>query len=92
MYLFPAFVLAGVGLVITGYFGNDKFHVVLFLTLSVGASGLSMAGFNINHIDIAPKYAGILMGITNSAATLPGIVGPLVAKLIAHKVSKRGST
>lgn len=75
-------------MVVTGYFGNDKLHVVIFLTLSVGFSGISMAGFNINHIDIAPKYAGILMGITNSAATIPGIIGPLVAKLIAHKVSK----
>ena len=46
------------------------------------------AGFNINHIDIAPQYAGVLMGITNSVGTIPGILGPLVAETIAHKVSE----
>ena len=36
-----------------------------------------------NPIDIAPKYAGILMGISNSAATIAGIIAPQVAKGIA---------
>ena len=48
---------------------------------------MAIAGFHINHIDLAPQYAGILMGITNSVATIPGIIGPLIAKTIAHKVS-----
>ena len=69
-----------------GYLGTNKVNSVLYLTISVGFSGMVMAGFNINHIDIAPQYAGVLMGITNLAATIPGIVGPLVAKTIAHKV------
>ena len=51
--------------------------------------GLAQAGFNINHIDIAPRFAGVLMGITNCAATIPGIVAPTVAKYIAQKVSIR---
>ena len=60
---------------------------VLFLTLGVGLGGLALAGFSINHLDIAPRYAGVLMGITNSAATLSGIVGPQVAKAITVTVS-----
>ena len=28
-----------------------------------------------NHIDIAPRYAGILMGLSNTFATIPGIIG-----------------
>ena len=43
-----------------------------------------MAGYNVNHLDIAPRYAGVLMGITNTAGTLPGIFGPYVAGWITN--------
>jgi len=29
----------------------------------------------VNHIDISPKFASILMGFSNTFATLPGIFG-----------------
>lgn len=74
-------------LIICGYLGTTTVTAVLFLTLGVGLGGLGLAGFAINHLDIAPKYAGVLMGITNTAATLPGIVGPQLAKAIAVIVS-----
>ncbi len=56
---------------------------VLCLTASVGGNGFSMAGFNINHLDIAPHFAGVLMGITNGIGTIPGFVGPQVAAQLA---------
>lgn len=40
---------------------------VLFTTLTLGTLGLSRGGFSVNHMDIAPKYAGIVMGISNTA-------------------------
>lgn len=33
------------------------------------------------------RYAGILLGITNSFATIPGMVGPVIAKNLTHNVS-----
>lgn len=83
-----AFVLGAAGLLFTGYFGKTKLDAVLYLSVSVGCSAMAMAGFNINHIDLAPRYAGILMGITNLVATIPGIVAPLVAKVIAKEVCR----
>jgi len=56
---------------------------VLFLTLAIMFSSLMLVGANTNHLDIAPRYAGVLFGITNLATTLPGILGPQVAKAIA---------
>uniref|UniRef100_A0A3B4BB53 Major facilitator superfamily (MFS) profile domain-containing protein n=1 Tax=Periophthalmus magnuspinnatus TaxID=409849 RepID=A0A3B4BB53_9GOBI len=41
---------------------------------------MSASGFNINHLDIAPSFAGILLGITNTFATIPGMVGPVIAR------------
>ena len=35
----------------------------------------SRAGLYCNHQDLSPKYAGILLGITNTAGALPGIIG-----------------
>ena len=57
------------------------------MTGALGSSGLGVAGFNSNHLDIAPNYAGILMGITNTAGTIPGILAPFTAKMIASAVS-----
>ena len=46
-------------LVIVGYVGCNHTLAVVFLTLSVGFTGCTMgAGYNVNHLDIAPKFAG----------------------------------
>ena len=39
-------------------------------------------GFSVNHMDIAPRHAGTLMGITNTAGAIPGIIGVFVTGLI----------
>jgi ACS family sodium-dependent inorganic phosphate cotransporter len=41
------------------------------------------AGFGSNHLDIAPRHAGAVMGLSNTAATLPGVIGvPLSGWLV----------
>ncbi|KAL8224430.1 hypothetical protein R6Q57_019905 [Mikania cordata] len=49
--------------------------VVLCSSLALGFLALGRAGFAVNHMDIAPRYAGILMGVSNTAGTLAGIIG-----------------
>ncbi|XP_065897702.1 sialin-like isoform X2 [Dysidea avara] len=79
------FCIPAVFLVLCGVYGSTTRWAIIFLSLSVGLSGFSVAGFNINLLDIAPQYAGILMGISNTVATIPGFVGPQVAKFIAKE-------
>ena len=50
--------------------------------------GFSLARHCGNHIDLAPRFAGVLMGITNSAGTLTGVIGLVIAKTIVHSVSE----
>lgn len=51
------------------------------------------AGFNVNHLDIAPRYASILMGISNGVGTLSGMVCPLiVGAMTKNKVSPSWGT
>ncbi|XP_069742030.1 sialin isoform X2 [Narcine bancroftii] len=71
-------------LVATGYIGCNYTVAVLFVTVSSALGGFSMSGFNINHLDIAPSFAGILLGITNTFATIPGMVGPVIAKILTY--------
>ncbi len=71
-------------------FSNGKENAalsVLLLCLGIGCGSFSRAGYMSNHIDIAPKYAGILFGVSNTFATLPGIFGPLLTGTIlqGHK-------
>uniref|UniRef100_A0A8C3IYI6 Solute carrier family 17 member 6 n=1 Tax=Chrysemys picta bellii TaxID=8478 RepID=A0A8C3IYI6_CHRPI len=39
---------------------------------------MNCGGFNVNHLDIAPRYASILMGISNGVGTLSGMVCPII--------------
>ena len=45
---------------------------------ALGALAMTWGGFISNHLDIAPRYADVLMGITNTAGTIPGVVGVAV--------------
>ncbi|KAI7731342.1 hypothetical protein M8C21_033513, partial [Ambrosia artemisiifolia] len=49
--------------------------VVFCSSMALGFLALGRAGFAVNHMDIAPRYAGIVMGVSNTAGTLAGIVG-----------------
>ena len=40
-----------------------------------------------NHVDIAPPFSGILFGISNTAATIPGIVAPYIVGVITSEAS-----
>eukprot|EP00795_Rhopilema_esculentum_P016457 gene16457-7871_t len=61
---------------------------VIVLVVGGGIEGLAWAGFAVNHLDIAPRYASILFGITNTSATIPGILSPLVVGYITQDKTK----
>ena len=73
-------------LLLCGYLGTSTVTAVLFLTVALTFSTMMVVGANSNHLDIAPKYAGVIFGVTNLANTLPGIIGTQVAKAIAVEV------
>ncbi|XP_060020637.1 vesicular glutamate transporter 3 isoform X2 [Lagenorhynchus albirostris] len=67
-------------------FSHTKGVAISFLVLAVGFSGFAISGFNVNHLDIAPRYASILMGISNGVGTLSGMICPLiVGAMTKHK-------
>ncbi|CAB4027827.1 sialin isoform X1, partial [Paramuricea clavata] len=72
------FLLQAIFTVSVGYTTSQN-TAVICLTFGVGMTGLVWSGLGVNMIEIAPRYAGLLMGISNCIATVPGIVGPLIA-------------
>lgn len=45
---------------------------------AMGALALARGGYSVNHMDIAPTHAGILMGLSNGAGSMAGMIGPWV--------------
>lgn len=64
---------------------QDGVQGVVYLTMAMSIGAFVAAGYGANHIDIGPKYAGPLMGITNSFATIPGVVGIFLTGFILDK-------
>ncbi|CAD5215674.1 unnamed protein product [Bursaphelenchus okinawaensis] len=80
-----------------GGFGGEAFFMLfvaytksekvalISLVLAVGSSGFAISGFNVNHLDIAPRYAAILMGFSNGIGTLAGLACPFVTETLTAK-------
>ncbi|XP_028414169.1 vesicular glutamate transporter 2-like [Dendronephthya gigantea] len=76
-------IFAGIFIVATSY-ATQRYLCVIFLVLGVGFSGINAAGYAVNHLDIAPRYAGLLMGLSNTFGSMPGFLSPMLTGYIAH--------
>lgn len=55
---------------------------VILLTLAVGMNAGTYVGYLINHMDLSPNYAGVLMGLTNFVSNIVSIIAPLMVGVI----------
>ncbi|XP_063620992.1 vesicular glutamate transporter 1 [Cydia splendana] len=63
---------------------------LVYLTIAVGLGGFAWSGFSVNHLDIAPLHASVLMGLSNTVATLPGIISPpLAGSIVTDKSAEQ---
>ncbi|KAK3094440.1 hypothetical protein FSP39_001782 [Pinctada imbricata] len=66
---------------------DDSIYAVTLLTLGLTATGCQYgSGFMINPLDIAPNYAGIIVGISNTFATLPGFFSPIIVSELTQNI------
>ncbi|XP_067010645.2 putative inorganic phosphate cotransporter isoform X2 [Anabrus simplex] len=73
-----------IALVAASYTGCNPALTVALLTIGVGLNGGIYSGFKVNHLDISPRFAGILMSFTNCLANLAGLLAPITAGYIIH--------
>lgn len=64
-------------LMAVNYVGCSHILTITFLTLSTTVAATCAAGIFINQMDIAPRYSGVLLGITNTFGTVPGVLAPI---------------
>lgn len=79
----PMISLIGLGFVTQGHAAL----AVVLLTLTVGISAATYLGFQVNHIDLSPNYAGTLMGITNGSANVMSALAPLAVGRVVTNVT-----
>ncbi|KAL0113305.1 hypothetical protein PUN28_012453 [Cardiocondyla obscurior] len=80
----PAIALACMSVIPT----DTSDWAIVLLVLAVGLNAGSLCGFQINHIDLSPNFAGTMISITNCIATITSIVAPMICGVI---VSEEGS-
>ncbi|XP_022235775.1 putative inorganic phosphate cotransporter [Limulus polyphemus] len=76
----PALCLFGV--IMVGC--NHIISSVLF-ALSMGFNGFISAGFIVCHMDLAPDFAGTLMGITNAFGNISGFLAPYFVGVLTQE-------
>ncbi|KAH9510292.1 hypothetical protein Btru_042661 [Bulinus truncatus] len=80
IYFSPAFIGSAICMISVGQMTCEQRHIaVLLLCINTLCMSLNRAGFVVNPQDLAPGYAGVLFGITNTAGTVPGMIAPLIA-------------
>jgi len=57
---------------------GDATTAMWLMSGALGLTACTWAGFTPNHLEIAPRYADVLLGLTNTFGTLPGIIGVAV--------------
>ena len=81
--LLQTFSFAGIAgaLLIVGHVKSAGLAIAI-MTIGNCIGAFASGGFSVNPVDIAPKHAGTIMGLSNTFATIPGIVGVYVSGLI----------
>ncbi|XP_043940742.1 sialin-like [Protopterus annectens] len=85
LFTFIGMFIPAIFFIAVAFIGCDYKTSVLFLTLATTFGGASSAGVHINHLDIAPRYAGVTFGITNSFASIPGTAAPLLVGFLTSQ-------
>ncbi|KAG8329869.1 hypothetical protein J6590_077460 [Homalodisca vitripennis] len=57
--------------------GSNTTIAVVLYTITIVTNCCVYMGFNVNHLDLSPNFARILMGITNGTANITSIIAPL---------------
>ncbi|CAF0912444.1 unnamed protein product [Adineta ricciae] len=80
--ILPAVILVGLAFLTC----QSKYFAVLLLIIGMTVNAFSFGGgFLLVANDIAPAYAGIVFGISNTFATLPGIISTYVVGALTDK-------
>ncbi|GAX83393.1 hypothetical protein CEUSTIGMA_g10818.t1 [Chlamydomonas eustigma] len=70
-----------------GIMAGDKTLLVPLISLSLGLSSFSLAGLYCTHQDMSPKYAGAMLGLTNTTGAMAGVLSVSAVGIIYDHTS-----
>lgn len=86
-------IMQSIGFLGPAFFLTQLSHVrtpalaVLCMACSQGSDAFSQSGLYSNHQDIGPRYAGVLLGLSNTAGVLAGVLGTAATGYILQRGS-----
>ncbi|XP_062571560.1 sialin-like [Saccostrea cucullata] len=66
---------------------SERTTAVILLVTYWTVQSLNNSGFRVNHIDIAPRFAGVLNGMTATMASVAALISPI----ITSELTKNGT-
>nr|XP_023022082.1 putative inorganic phosphate cotransporter [Leptinotarsa decemlineata] len=60
---------------------------VLLLVTAVGAQSAATSGYMVNHLDLSPNFAGIIMAMCNSSSNFISIFAPILVQIVVDDES-----
>ena len=76
-------LLPAIALVWLSYVTDASLAFAL-MTLSVALSGFAYSGYPPVTLDLSPKYSGIIYSISNTIATVPGVISPVDGLIVKN--------
>ncbi|XP_075977494.1 putative inorganic phosphate cotransporter [Anticarsia gemmatalis] len=82
-------VPAGIGLIALAFAPRNIYVVETILILICAFKISAHSGFQVNHIDISPNYAGTMMSISNFVSNIVASFSPIIIGFILTDVSDK---
>ncbi|XP_050295558.1 putative inorganic phosphate cotransporter [Anthonomus grandis grandis] len=80
-------VVPATALIILGYTKEGhQIQGVILLIVAVGINAACYSALMVNHIDLSPNHAGILMGVCNGLSHIAALLAPLVVQFLVVDV------
>ncbi|XP_050412069.2 sialin isoform X2 [Patella vulgata] len=80
--VFPSVIIIGLS-----FLDSEQRNLVVgLMTLAVGFQSATTAAFRVNHLDIAPRFAGTIAGLTVNIACVVAICVPIITTALTPDV------
>ncbi|XP_066250899.1 putative inorganic phosphate cotransporter [Euwallacea similis] len=64
---------------------ENRWGIAALLIVAISLNGAMFCGYNVNHIDISPRFSGTLFGISNGVGQTLATLAPVLVEFIVYE-------